>query len=216
MISLTKGPEPGRLAQNAAKWTAELLSAIQRGQGTDELRKTKYNHPDIKDALKLETRSKCAYCESNPFHVSFGHIEHVVPKSAVPERAYDWSNLTLACDICNVKKGVKEGLIDPYAVDPNQHFRFRGPMITAVPGNAAAKLTCIALDLNRIALLEKRAEKLDELGRRLGEILETKDPNARQILLASLIEHSSDSSREYTGCMVKFISDLKDEGCLPV
>ncbi|MCP3476508.1 HNH endonuclease [Bradyrhizobium sp. CCGUVB1N3] len=184
MIRLTKGLMPARLQRHAAQWTQELLAAIAAGEKAEELRKSKYNHKDIKDAIKGETHNKCAYCESNPNHVTFGDIEHILPKSVKPELTYDWSNLTLACDICNTKKRDNEGFIDPYTEDPGDHLQFLGPMLRAKDEHG--RNTSVGLDLNRIALIERRHEKLQDLERRLIEIKAAQNHALKETLLARL------------------------------
>ena len=49
--------------------------------------------------------SYCSYCERN-IHVG-SEIEHVQPKSKVPEKKYSWDNFLLGCKNCNTTKGNK-------------------------------------------------------------------------------------------------------------
>src|SRR5436853_4660489 len=104
MIYLNKGAKPEILAEHAKNWTTELLEAIAAGTSLSEARKRRYNHDDIKQALLAETYGKCAYCESKIRHITYGDIEHIVPKSVDPSLSYEWDNLTLACDVCNTEK----------------------------------------------------------------------------------------------------------------
>jgi uncharacterized protein (TIGR02646 family) len=199
MIQLTKGPEPARLQQHAAQWTQELATAIAAGEKADELRKSKYNHPDIKDAIKRETHNKCAYCESKPNHVTFGDIEHILPKSVKPELTYAWSNLTLACDICNTKKRDKEGFIDPYTEKPSDHIQFFGPMMR--PKDEYGRNTTVGLDLNRMPLIERRHEKLQDLDRRIIEIKAAQNQALKETLLEALERYTRDPSTEFSACI---------------
>lgn len=172
MIRLVKGAVPQILMRNAARWTQELLAEIARGGDQLALRQSKYRQPEIKDALKDETKRKCAYCESKPLHVTHGDIEHVVPKAVAPQRAFDWANLTLACNVCNVcntNKSDYENLLDPYASDPEDEFTFSGPMIFHVEGGLTAEYTKTTLKLNRADLLERRAERLDAINDKFAE-----------------------------------------------
>jgi uncharacterized protein (TIGR02646 family) len=59
----------------------------------------------------------CAYCESKLRHITYGDIEHIVAKAVDQSRTYDWTNLTIACDVCNTEKSDEEGLVDPYTED---------------------------------------------------------------------------------------------------
>ena len=105
MRHLVKGAIPKVLQDKAQQWTEELLAVLARGEKPTDAIKGRYRHPDIKNAIKVETSDKCAYCESKITHIAYGDIEHIIPKSKVPARAYEWQNLTLACDICNGNKG---------------------------------------------------------------------------------------------------------------
>ena len=93
----------------------------------------KYSQKEIKKALIEETNGKCVYCESKILHISFGDIEHILPKSELAEKCFEWSNLTLACTICNNRKrdfyDEQNLLIDPYVDNPDEHFYYAGPII---------------------------------------------------------------------------------------
>lgn len=49
--------------------------------------------------------SYCSYCERN-IHIG-SEIEHVQPKSKVPEKEYSWDNFLLGCKNCNSTKNNK-------------------------------------------------------------------------------------------------------------
>lgn len=206
MIRLTKLPSPMVLAANAAAWTEELLEEIAGGGDRVEARKARYRTPGIKEALKEETHGKCAYCESKPLHVTHGDIEHIVPKSESPELTFDWSNLTLACDVCNTRKGSKLGLLDPYACDPENEFEFLGPMIFHRFGRAAAELTRIELDLNRVELLEKRRDHLQRLRDQFEKHELNPDPVLRDLLLSAARAFESSAEREFAACTRAFLN----------
>jgi uncharacterized protein (TIGR02646 family) len=205
MIKLAKLPVPAVLSRNAAKWTKDLLAAKAIDAKAEV--KSKWSHADIKDALKHETMGKCAYCESKPLHVSFGDVEHICPKSSKPELAYEWSNLTLACEVCNGRKGAAEGLIDPYVDEPAKHFEFYGPMLTDREHTGSAKRTRITLDLNGEELLSRRC---DHLARVKSDIdLNEANPNAleRQLARDEIITFYTQEGAEFAACSRKFISD---------
>lgn len=168
MRALQKGACPPVLTANAAAWTADLQNALNAGEKPTDTQKSRYNHPDIKAAILSETREKCAYCESKITHVDHGDIEHIVPKSKVPARAFDWDNLTLACRICNQNKGDfhsggndHSGLVDPYQDNPTDHFLFHREMVIPRPDSAKGLLTDDEIKLSRAPLREQRRKQMD-------------------------------------------------------
>lgn len=167
MIKLEKGVEPAILLKKGDQWTQAVLARIAAGEAPTRTERSRYNHSEIKSALMAETHGKCAYCESKFRHVTYGDIEHVVPKSSNPSRWFSWANLTIACDVCNTNKGEaqvdEETFIDPYEVDPEEHFWHIGSMVQARPGCDRASLTERLLDLNRADLVERRAERIAHL-----------------------------------------------------
>jgi len=77
---------------------------------------TIYGCEEVKDQLKEDQHRKCCYCENTFLDVSYGDVEHFRPKKGYTNvqlgplikpgyywLAYDWSNLHLACEICNRK-----------------------------------------------------------------------------------------------------------------
>jgi uncharacterized protein (TIGR02646 family) len=205
LIKLTKGPVPDFLAQNADNWLKELLAEVANGGDKIAYRKSKYNNPAIKAALIAETNGKCAYCESLPLHVTYGDIEHIMPKSVDPNLTFDWQNLTLACDICNTKKADKEGLIDPYEDEPEDEFNFIGPMILHRAGKAKAEITRTVLDLNRSYLLCQRAERIEALENKFRLIEQHPEPEERELMLAATVEHEMSAERGYSLCSRSYL-----------
>lgn len=208
MIRLEKGDQPDLLAQNAAAWTAELLAEIASGGDRVAYRRGKYNQPAIKDAIVAETYRKCAYCESQPLHVTYGDIEHIIPKSVEPSDTFYWPNLTLACDVCNTKKADKVGLLDPYECEPEDEFVFHGPMIFHREGRVSAEITRTVLDLNRIDLLNKRKDRLDDLANNIRRIQQHPEPAERELLLITALEHARSREREFAACARSFLACL--------
>jgi uncharacterized protein (TIGR02646 family) len=184
MIGLTKTEEPAVLSANKVAWTAEFVG------GED---KHRYAHQDIRNALRVETYRKCAYCESRMEHVAPSNVEHITPKSVKPELVCDWKNLTLACPACNTKKGAyyspECALVNPYADDPGAHLRWIGPMIEAVTPDRG-KVTVTRLDLNRAELLYQRASEmkraldiLNRMSANPGPISEALEEDLRAMIL---------------------------------
>ena len=187
MIRLTKGAQPAVLQRNATRWLEDLLQAIQLG---DErlVRNTtrRYNHPEIKGALKQETYKKCAYCESFVPHVAHGDIEHVTPKSLQRELTFEWTNLTFACQICNQLKSTTDDVVDPYNVDPINHIFFFGHIAR---GRSRSGLKTISsVSINRPELIEHRQRALTRFSAMFERVILETDDLCQDALIQE-IEH---------------------------
>lgn len=214
MRQLTKGVCPEVLTANAANWTIDILTALAAGRKPSDAQKARYNHPNIKAAIKTETHDKCAYCESKVAHVDHGDIEHIVPKSKVPARAFDWQNLTLACRICNQSKGDfhsggddHSGLVDPYKDVPEDHFLFHRELVTPRPDSVKGLLTEEELGLSRGPLLERRKERMDFID---GLIRGYCDATAivKPILRNNIYKRCCADDSEYSAMAKTYVDDV--------
>ena len=190
MIRVDRGQPPDILTQRRAEWLAAWRAAATPKQRAQAL--AKYRHPGIRDALREAFCGKCAYCESETEGVTWGHIEHYRPRSAFPERAFDWDNLLWACPRCNSdhKKGhfpeAADGgpILDPCDDLPADHLVFDYDPVARlanVYGRTTRGTTTVdLLQLNRPELRARRslhAMVLAFLARRAGT-----DPEARALL----------------------------------
>jgi 5-methylcytosine-specific restriction endonuclease McrA len=205
MIKLVKGAEPHVLSANRVKWTSDLMEYVSKGQGIPKNVQNKYNHDDVKKALKAETHSKCIYCESPVAHVSFEHIEHIKPKAKdkYPSLTFEWSNLGLACPKCNMNKGDtysdKVPFVNPYIDNPFDHFVGLGPFVYHKPGNERAELSETEIDLNRPELIERRKERLDMIRLMADKIATTTEPALKDTLKKALAVELQDD-KPYSFC----------------
>ena len=196
MIRLQKLAEPMSLQQNRERWTAELLQAINDGDvNLIRQRKKRYNQEDVKNQLKIETKEKCAYCESKITVVAHGDIEHVTPKSVAPERTFEWDNLTFACQICNQNKSDKEGMFDPYTGDIDEIVFLVPPIL--VGRSDQTRRTIILLDLNRAALIEDRTEHIKNYSLMLEAIDRMDDNDVREVMIRQLERELDRGETEY-------------------
>jgi len=141
MIHVIRTPEPPILTKKANKWLKEYLNAIKTFNANPiaankEKKKNaekKYNHYQIKIALKNMFFRKCDYCESHVLHIDYGHIEHYKPKSMFPDQCFDWENLLLGCSVCNGPEyksnhfplsNQKGPIINPTIENPSDFLRF--------------------------------------------------------------------------------------------
>lgn len=129
--------------------------------------------PKLRDALLEEFDHQCAYCDST-LEARRGHVDNFYPKSLFPEKAFQWSNLILACPVCSIAQGAEfpvseDGtplLLYPGFDNPNDHIKELddGQLVGLTnKGNTTINL----LDLNRPTLVESR--KRERLYRRIAE-----------------------------------------------
>ncbi|PSR55769.1 HNH endonuclease [Adhaeribacter arboris] len=203
MIRIVKGIEPQALTLNKSRWTNDLLGYLSRGEKIPNNLKNNYNHVDVKDALRKESRFKCMYCESTIAHVSHEHIEHIKPKSIFPDLTSEWDNLGLACQVCNMNKGNEYDntypFINPYLDDPANFLVALGHIIHHRPNNTRGELTQTIIQLNRPELLEKRSERLDSIKRLIDRYHATTNPLLQKVL-KDQIEIEIAEDKPYTMC----------------
>ena len=212
MIKLEKGDKPAVLSRKGEEWTTAVMSKIAVGLEPTRTERGRYSHPEIKSALLAETHYKCAYCESKVRHVTYGDIEHVVPKLSDPSQWFRWSNLTIACDVCNTNKGQvdDQSFIDPYGVDPEDHFWHIGSTMYSRPGCDAAALTERLLGLNRAELIERRSERITQLMKMLEVVERCEDRELRHLLWEEFtLEAKAD--REYAALSRSIVGMAKEK-----
>jgi 5-methylcytosine-specific restriction endonuclease McrA len=127
-----------------------------------------FRRAEVKSSIIQDTSGKCAYCESQIGHVYWGDVEHILPKSRFPELRYEYSNLTLACAICNNNKqdyfDAVAPILHPYENIPEDHLVGLGPFVWHRNASLTGRRTIELLDLNRNGLWERRKELLDRIG----------------------------------------------------
>lgn len=213
MIRLKKTKKPDVLAKNETAWIKAFLAREAKNEEPTEAEKSKYRHHKIKEALVKETDGKCAYCESKLRHITPGDVEHIIPKSKVPAKIFEWENLTLACGVCNGNKsnhfGDHDNFVDPYQVEPSEHFFFAGPMILPQPTSNPGLLTEAVLKLNRPELIERRSDKIRQLNTLVRNIAVAKDQEIREVLRIDLEKNETAANKEYAGMARQFLLDVK-------
>jgi len=172
------------------------------------------------DVLRL-FHNKCAYCES-PLVADLGTIEHFRPNSGAtgfgrefwPDHywwlAYDWSNILIACNICNVSKGNKFPIVgkrapilargpvlkreQPLLLDPcdapdtpEQHLVFL-PSGEVRPKSERGEVTIGILNLNRKSLVEARRQVSDDICEQWG-MLKVRSLLQRRYIIKALMPH---------------------------
>ncbi|OJT16818.1 hypothetical protein BO221_47805 [Archangium sp. Cb G35] len=203
--------------------------SYEKGKRLFEFEPGIYAHETVKQALLEAQHGKCAFCESKVAHISYGDVEHFRPKAGWRQRedeplsrpgyywlAYEWSNLLLACTLCNqqFKKNLfplqtparrarshKEDvtaedplLLDPAVDDPESFISFREEVPYAVDGNARGEATIRALGLRRETLAEQRRKHLS-LVNALRRLIALRDPEAAKA--RRLLQDMRQDSGEY-------------------
>ena len=179
MIKIQRTAEPQILSDHKETWKKDYLEAslAYHASNTSKNRRRKetsgkrYNHREVKKALRQMCNGKCAYCESHVSHVSHEHIEHYKPKSKYPDLCFEWDNLLLCCAICNGKqyKGDKfplknEGgpFVNPCKENPDDFFEFEfdkyAGTANVIPKNIRGATTEKEIGLNRPDLVRHRSE----------------------------------------------------------
>ncbi|HEY0614063.1 MAG TPA: HNH endonuclease signature motif containing protein [Candidatus Elarobacter sp.] len=172
MIRLSKLSAEDAAHGGAIAWLAQRRVAYRRAREAGEPTKhflPMYREDRVKAAIMAETFGKCAYCESKYVTVTWGDVEHILPRAADPERQLDYENLTLACSICNNAKSDKEyadgmGLVNPYSDLPEQYLTVSDHLLRPALKAAAfvrGKRTIDDVKLNRPGLLEARRRFVD-------------------------------------------------------
>jgi len=218
MIRLEKEAKPTVLQKNEEKWKNAILAKLKAGEELTKTDKSRYSHRDIKETLVKETDGKCCYCESKIRHISYGDIEHICPKSIRPELWVEWTNLTLACDVCNTNKGTMDvtatNFVDPYQVNPEQKFWFSGPIIMPMPNDEGAILCERKLRLNRDELVDRRIVKIKNLMRHLHLIATARSDELKNVLIEDLKSETTDD-KEYAALSRGFLKVAEMNGFVP-
>lgn len=203
MIKLVKLEKPQVLTDNAEAWKDEVLGYIQRGEKVPTASSNRYNESTVKATLKEESNFKCMYCESKVKHVAHEHIEHIKPKaqSKYPELTFEWSNLGLACPICNMNKSdtYDENLpfLNPFVDEPSEHLVAAGPYVFAKPDRRRGELTQRVIDLNRPELIEQRLERVEFIRGLVDKYEQEQNETLKKMLLKEVqLELSKD--KEYS------------------
>jgi hypothetical protein len=208
MRRLAKGAAPPILTDNAVGWLAEYIA-----DKASNTKKYRYRHPDIKEALRVETSWKCAYCESKIGHNTPGDIEHKVPSSRQENLHFEWGNLTIACTECNRRKNdyyeLGQEFLDPYVDDVEDCLVHLGPLVYWKPNNPRAEVTVRTLEMDgtgRAPLIDRKRELLEKARALLETVAAAGDP-LLQALRRDEVQRMCEADAEFSA-MVKTYVDL--------
>ena len=211
MIQLVELAKPQVLVDNALNWTKTVMTFVNSGQKIPDTDKNRYSHTDIKTQVKLETKEKCVYCESQVTHQYPGDIEHIIPKAIYPRLTFNWSNLTFACYWCNngkrdyvEKKEAK--LINPYKDVISDHLHFFGPLMMHVNQSKRGEITWKKIKLNRQELIDRRTDKIKELQNLIDKYDRETVPALKAILLNEVKEFGQ-QEKEFSYMCICYLTE---------
>lgn len=163
-----------------------------------------YKHRENKCILQSSSFDKCMYCESKTSHTYYGDVEHIKPKSRFPELEFEWENLGFVCRICNGNKSDKFDttlpFINPYDENPEEHVLAFGSIIRQKQGSERGELTINQIGLNRVALVERRTERLDQIEMAINSCFRTSNQTLRDMALHELVKEAG-PDKEYSLCV---------------
>jgi uncharacterized protein (TIGR02646 family) len=231
-----RGDAPKRLAKGAAAATKLVIKYI--AAGAKPRWSALYGCKEVRDALEALQAGRCSYCEGTLAPVCIGHIEHFRPKGAVTDLdgavvsegyfwlAYEWTNLLLACEVCNVKwKGTRFPLageanratnpasdlkaeapllVDPYGENPRDFVRFRSSVAYAVEGNPRGQACIDVYGLNREPLERARREHI-HLVRTLGAIIDLAPDGPTKEEALALYQEMTGERAMFSACIRDYL-----------
>lgn len=111
--------EPAALRDGATQW-AETW-ATNQAEGKPWRWPVKDKQPVnqlILPTLRQQTASHCSFCDGFPVAaLSVETIEHFIPKSTFPRKAFEWGNLFYCCTRC---QAAKKERFDPNILKPDE------------------------------------------------------------------------------------------------
>jgi hypothetical protein len=173
VIPVKRLPEPDVLTKNKDRWCTAFLE--QRAEDPEKRpRSNQYAHPDVVSTLEAMSHHKCFYCEQSTKQTK-REVDHHVEIAEDPSRAFDWTNLYLACWDCNHHKQPNRAIpvtdcVDPCdpGARPSEHLTFDDELIRGRSPKGLATIQKYKLD--RPDLDHRRLRQLHQLGKTIDAI----------------------------------------------
>lgn len=177
MMLLKRPAPPPVLVRNSSKWTKVYQERLKTSSTLHPDSK-KYAHKEVVASLERMSFHKCFYCEKKLKDGVRHQVEHYRDVADRPDLSFEWSNLYLTCEDCNLGKPSNADLpvevcLDPCGkIAPSRHLRFDDEIVTAVRGSKRGlntirkyRLDRDELDLARIRTLRRIDAIVHELSR---------------------------------------------------
>jgi hypothetical protein len=172
--------------------------------------KNDYKYPENKDALKRSCNNKCMYCESEFDSTDYGDVEHIKPKIKFKDLKFDWENLGYSCVKCNrdnKKDEWDDNFINPFQINPEDHFTALGPLIWPKSNSIRGQVTKDILDLNRIQLVTNRSQRLIDLGNLITRYNELGDGASKNAVKNQILKEI-EPDKEYSFVKKVFVLEV--------
>lgn len=204
-------PKPSRTTHE------KRMIIINKGEYIDQSSfNSRYKMQDIRDALKVIYKNKCAYCEQK---IEQYNVEHYRPKQTYYWLAYSWDNLIMACPTCNQVKGTnfellgdqvefenredyirdvnfisanydlieKPKMVNPEITDPRGHIQFRRDGLIK-SDDVRFAYTIEKCNIARKYLNDERRKLLDIFCRDIrSALIENESPSNQQSEISSIV-----------------------------
>lgn len=176
MRHITRLAIPGILDRKHVEWQKnyDVKRAAKPGLRPDS---TKYAHKDIRKQLMSMSHCKCFYCEGL-LKDEPKEVDHYIEVAVDPSKAYEWTNLYMACTNCN-DKVPHDSIPVTDALDPctdsddeiRANITFEKEVIRAIPDSAKGLKTITKFRLDTELLDAKRAKWLNKINEDIVRIL---------------------------------------------
>jgi 5-methylcytosine-specific restriction endonuclease McrA len=179
---LTRPAPPKKLVDDGPEWTRQLDADYQTWQRAPSVPKkpplpkpnaNRYGHEEIRKAIVDIYGGLCCYCESKVGVTSAIHVEHYRPKGKEQYLllSYEWDNLHLVCQECNLTKSAKFDEhcrpVIPTEDEPLDHLEYYVHQVYGISERGI--WTVREIGLARIELTEERFKYLKRYVDLVGE-----------------------------------------------
>ena len=211
-----------------------------------------YRSKKVKNRLVENHHSKCCYCEKE-FPSGILQVEHFRPKGGVRQTldqttderpgyywlAYEWTNLLLACPICNstthkwtffplanpTKRArshhddvTKERalFIDPSRQNPRRHIRFENEV--PIGWTRAGRITIKGIGLDSPQLMGYRRDKIADVNSRLdfieaaARLPDDAEIQAKATEFRQYVDTAKQPGAEFSSMMIDYLSSRSVKG----
>ena len=190
---------PAKLESNKGKWDEAYRKKLDENPKARP-DSSKYAHKDIRKQLMSMSYGKCFYCE-RMLKDEPKEVDHYVEVICDPNKAYEWTNLYMACTNCNDKvphnKIPVTSALDPCTDSDEtikQNITFDNEIIQALPDSPKG--------LNTIQKFRLDSELLD---RKRGKWLQKINQDIRNILLQMVAEKRQDMTQDEKKALLQYM-----------